>query len=290
MLFLKNRNHGCSLQLRQILLTFRHKRYPDATNRRLIRERASLCTSLRGSLTVEASFVLPLFLLAMISFLFFIELIRTERQVQDAMTRTGMAMAQYAYETDLTSIYAHTKILSYLEQDGWNAACVRGGKAGLSCLFSETLNDKEQVDLVVTYHMRLPCNIFRLPDIPMAQRVCCRAWTGYKPEDEDDTAEEVVYVTETGTVYHKSLECTYIRLSIRTVSIAGIPGLRNEDGGKYYLCEQCGGGKIAGGMVYITNAGNRYHTSLTCSGLKRGIMTIPISQAGGYRPCSRCGG
>ena len=88
-------------------------------------------------------------------------------------------------------------------------------------------------------------------------------------------------------VYHRDNQCTYLDLSIRTAGKKDIAQLRNENGEKYRTCEKCG--KKAGKNVYITNQGNRYHSSIGCSGLKRKIYAIPISEAQGKGECSRCG-
>ena len=96
-----------------------------------------------------------------------------------------------------------------------------------------------------------------------------------------------VYVTETGLVYHKDYHCSHLDLSIRMTHLELVEGLRNENGGKYYPREHCVKGN--GGNIYITNSGDRYHSSLSCSGLKRTIYAIPISEAAGKGACSRCG-
>ena len=98
--------------------------------------------------------------------------------------------------------------------------------------------------------------------------------------------DETVYVTETGLVYHKDYHCTYLDLSIRMVQGKEISGLRNESGGRYYACEHCGG--KGGGSAYITDYGDRYHSSLSCSSLKRTVYAVPLSEVIGKGACSKC--
>ena len=103
-------------------------------------------------------------------------------------------------------------------------------------------------------------------------------------------AEEIteVYGAENGVVYHTEINCTYIRLSISPTSLDQVKNLRNEYGGKYHPCEKCG--RHASGVVFITKDGDRYHSSLECSGLKRTISQVSMEEAGHLRPCPRCSG
>ena len=64
---------------------------------------------------------------------------------------------------------------------------------------------------------------------------------------------------------------------------------RNEGGGKYKACRNCKSGKSESNLFLVTNYGDKYHTSVSCTGLKRTIRSIPLSEATGYGPCSRCG-
>ena len=113
-----------------------------------------------------------------------------------------------------------------------------------------------------------------------------RAWIGAKINESTD--EQIVYVTETGTVYHKIPGCTHIKLSIETTTYDAVKDLRNSYGGKYSPCEKCGKGAKYAGVLYITETGDRYHTSIKCSGLKRSVTGIKISEVGERGKCSRC--
>ena len=100
--------------------------------------------------------------------------------------------------------------------------------------------------------------------------------------------KQMVYVTETGTVYHLSRSCTHLDLAISPVTSEQLSASRNASGGNYRVCELCGMSAASQGTYYITKEGDRYHSSLSCSGLKRTVYEIPISQVGDRRPCSRC--
>ena len=97
-----------------------------------------------------------------------------------------------------------------------------------------------------------------------------------------------MYVTENGVVYHQDYHCSYLDLSIHMVPSSGLEELRNASGGKYYPCERCGQ-NVAGMGVYVTDYGSKYHTSMSCSGLKRKIYAVPVSETAGKGACSKCG-
>ncbi len=117
-----------------------------------------------------------------------------------------------------------------------------------------------------------------------------RAWNGRSDDEKEaasDTDERYVYVTENGSVYHTSSTCTHIELSTRSVWIYEVPGMRNTDGSKYKPCEKCCR-HGSGSMVYITDDGDRYHSSFDCPGLKRTVRLVPESSVEGKCECERC--
>lgn len=253
----------------------------------------------KGIMTIEAAVVLPLFMFAIITMLYLISIVRIENEVGYALDQTGKLLSQYSYASSLggqdsnpsipvnalSSLYAKSEIISLAGSERINNSCIKNGALGITCFLNPT--DVDNIELTVKYKIELPLKLFNLKDINIIQSVKVKKWTGYKPPDSDGV--EMVYVTETGTVYHTNINCSYLQLSISQVNKNELDSLRNNSGAKYYKCEKCGSKFVGSNKVFITNSGNKYHTSLDCSGLKRSIMSIPITQVGGKAKCSRCG-
>ena len=111
-------------------------------------------------------------------------------------------------------------------------------------------------------------------------------WTGY----EKDSEGEWVYITKYGRVYHRSLGCIHLNISVRGVAANDIMSLRNKYGGKYYPCAFCGK-RIEGGIVYITPDGDRYHGRMDCGGILRHISKVLLEDVEDIMsPCKDCGG
>ena len=257
------------------------------------RGRISLSTSQKGSLTLEAACVLPLFLFGMIAVMYFFGAIKGAGILAEELHETGKQMAVYAYAKEVVGIEEEVqagKILSLLYVQNRLSKKAGNGIENISLLRSSILKE-EMIDLVAEYKMKFRVPFFTLPNIRILQRARIRAWTG-RSETEgaegEDTEGTAVYVTVNGKVYHKDRECTHIRLSVQQVNKNQVADLRNKSGGKYYPCEGCKGG--GSGAVYITDTGDRYHSSVSCSGLKRGVISVPQTSLDGWSPCSRCGG
>ncbi len=125
---------------------------------------------------------------------------------------------------------------------------------------------------------------------PVVQQAVARSWVGYTGENFSGTgAEEIVYMTPGGSVFHLSRDCTYLSLTVQSIASSELSEARNLSGGKYAPCEYCVGNRSPAGTVYITDYGTSYHNSVTCQGLKRTIMAVPRSQTGGRPCCSKCG-
>lgn len=267
------------------------------------RERRFPGMSRRGSMTLEAACTLPLFLFAMLSVLQFSQIILTSSQLLAGMQDTAKEMAAYAYIQEM-GVSAGEGVPAELLRGGISAVYAKNRirtrsrfaeEKGTFSLAQSVFLKNEIIDVAVMYHPKQATALIPVPGIKAALRARVRAWTGRtgsgsgeEGQGEGEKKEETVYVTVTGKVYHKDENCSHIRLSIQTVSRDGLKTKRNASGQKYHACERCGGG--SGSSVYVTAFGDRYHSSLSCSGLKRSVKEVPISQVKGWRVCTKCGG
>lgn len=279
-----------------------------------------------GSLTVEATLITWPFVLFILSFLYLIQIFTVQEHIQSSITRMGLDLAELSYIfeeldyseeagsidslvgdldrpiglSDLISSSINSGMLKlysskYINEDKINHSQVLNGFEGLSFSQSSVLNEDEYIDIIVNYKIRLPIILFTLDDMGIVQRVRLRCWSGLQVKsnysiNEDSNEDTIVYVTATGSVYHRISTCSHIKLSIR--SVIGIPSqLRNDNGGKYYPCEKCcKGDKGITSTYYITSDGARYHSLSDCSKIKRTVKEATLSSViESKTACKRCG-
>lgn len=249
-------------------------------------------TCLGGVLTLEAAVILPLMLCFFVSILFFFRVMQVQIEVQKALDDAGRKLAVYLADTGEEQKMADSaaaKLIFSKELRGREEVkkYVKGGMLGISLASSEFSGD--EVRLKAVYQICLPVRLFRERGIRIVQRAECRKWTGWNPAGGTEDGDVWVYVAETGEVYHRTKSCTHLDLSVRAVSQDKITWLRNENGEKYRRCTVCADENENPPKVYITNQGDCYHSDLNCSGIKRTIFMIRLSEVGNRRACMKCG-
>lgn len=156
---------------------------------------------------------------------------------------------------------------------------VSGGMGGISFLGSRY--DGE--DVIVLLNYRIKINVPFISKLTKDRKITIRqkAYTGYgQSEENTDSDDEYVYVTDNQEVYHSSRTCTHLCLSISGCSYDNARKMG------YKKCGFCG--ESSGGTVYITESGDKYHNSKRCSGLKRSIRRVKKKDVENLAGCSRC--
>ncbi len=280
----------------------------------------------KASLTVEAALILPVILSIFLFFLSFLQIIRAEQQIYYAASELAEETAACGYVLKYASqeaealwdsdgkyfeaaefaldilqgagdaLWFQNAMQKKLVNEGCINAVVEGGVFGIDFWGSEIYAEDELAVVRMEFKVSFP--VFRdfLPKISFQKSVVMRSFSGVGDferdsegeEDESGEEEGFVFVTETGTVYHVRETCTYIRLGVEQTSGGGIADKRNQYGGKYYPCEVCMKDGVVPEKVWVTKTGTRCHAKKDCSKIKRTVKKLPVSEASGYRPCSRC--
>lgn len=214
-----------------------------------------LLSTMEGSMTVEASIAIPVFLFAILNLLSIILLFGE-------------------YSSNLADMHRSAKELS---------------------VHAHILEDGQDVNndlIILTKAQPLEPAISFMGFSEARTIVNCRVrkWTGYDVTSaaSANEEEEWVYVTPTGESYHRNRNCSYLNPKILSAVTRDIEEYRNKDGEIYRLCISCGDGSLTG-ICFYTEYGNRYHTTLQCSRLKRTIESIKLSEVGNRHACSKCG-
>lgn len=209
----------------------------------------------KASLAVETAFVLPLFFMGTVTMISFMDVYKLETEKLVSLCERTKEAGMYAYVLDAsgTEEIILPDLYSYQPIGGW----------------------------------------ISLPKIWLYNLVKVHAWTGKEYTDgggETEEAEEgMVYVTETGSVYHVDPDCTYLNLSVAQTSGDSIQWMTNDYGAHYHACKTCSRNQAPADVVYITGSGTSYHNQESCSGLKRTVTLVPETQVEGMHVCSRCG-
>lgn len=220
--------------------------------------RAASGTFKKGSLTVEAAWVLPLFLMACLALFYMFDLYGVYVKESMELKEKAEKMAMHAYEADL----------------------------------SESLYPDGYITLTKLVKYRLPFTPAPIPaiNIPCYARV--HAWIGYTGNSGDEVSisksEDMVYVSDFESVYHTSSSCTHLDLTIKQESLQSAVSMLNHDGSHYEPCEKCIGSGTAHGIVYVSDRGTAYHNSLSCSGLTRNVHLVKKDEYQNLTCCERC--
>ncbi len=283
---------------------------------------------LRGSMTVEASVILPCFLFFFINLSSSLEMIRLQANIMYAVHEAGNEICLYGsllteemrtvgqtghagsvsdstgpVETEegtvsdliigeiLSKTYVKSRIEDELGNSYLSKSPLKNGSESLNFLGS-SFGDGDIVDVKLSYRVETPINIVAPSGFYMPGRFYGHLWNGYEINGDSQSLdqEKIVYITEDSEVYHVSTACTHLKLTIRPVLFSEVGDARNSGGGRYSPCEICARGE-APDTVYIGAQGDRYHYSDDCYTLTRSYTAVPLSDVEDtHRPCMRCGG
>lgn len=278
-----------------------------------MREKCRLPVGLdnRGSASVEAALALPVFLMAVCALFYIGQLLLVEGEIHYSLVQTARTCA-FQEARKLTAeaggrerfgeevpgqdrdeggpglgLRPQSIFMTLYDGGALCDACIAGGYMGV-LVSGKKDSAREEVRLTARYILRLPVFLFRSITFPRKITIEERIFSGYLPhggDREERPGDRIVYLTERGIVYHLRADCSHICLTINNAQAIKTV----IQGGRYRPCEKCVRRKGDLTSIYITAEGDCYHASLSCSGLKRTVRAVYLSEIPGMRPCSRCG-
>lgn len=268
----------CTKEERRVRKYLPIKKYPA-------KEYPVLSLSRRASLTVEAAFVLPVFLFAMLVFLYIMRLLQGYEEIEEGLAVTARAASQ-------KGILEKSCFYDYLEESGSSFSYIQGGKSGISMKGSYLMPGTEKILVRAEYKVLFPVPFFSGYGIPVRQEVKSRVFSGVDFWKRRTGEEGVyVYVSKYGSAYHQSRSCSYLNPSIHMVSGTEVFRKRNRKGSKYKPCGACmKKTEISERMLYITEDGEYFHSTPGCIGLNRTVYKVLFSEAAGRSACDKCVG
>lgn len=240
-----------------------------------------------ASLTAEAALVFPLFFFGVYMLWQLFLLLLFQLDVCHEMTETAMKYAHLGYperkaeeqEVDISWLYQ--PIL-------WNALpeLDRVEQMWVLCLPEED----GSIQVRVNYRFVCEAVFFAKLEIPVQQSFRFYPYLGITDKDlfAAEESEDIVYMTEYGTVYHESRACSYLNVVVRSVAASQVEQERNSFGRGYDLCERCDN-RTATGTVYLSAGGTKYHLVASCPALKRTVSEKSRDEVEGVPACHKCG-
>ena len=172
-----------------------------------------------GSITVEASLVVPIFVLIVTGILYLNQLLYCEEQVL-------CALEQAAKETSLEYTLVHKKlVVNPVFMSAKINAAISGreneNRSGVCVVRAKIDSETDQMDFQADYTVTSPIPLFGKNIFLFSEGYYGKAFTGVltRMSQSEQGEDEMVYVTKTGSVYHRSIACNHLKLSLRVVSI-----------------------------------------------------------------------
>lgn len=255
-----------------------------------------------AAITVEAVLATPVFIGVIMVFLSFYQFISIQQRIELAAYKAAYETGVYGMLTEkdtnelVSYIYFRERMGVILKEDEvFYKNFIKGGVDGIQYYGSDIFDDNGYVVVNLSYEFTFPFMTNVYNGIEIRQRVYVRSYTGRSVVKRSTGADEVneeisVYICEGSEVYHTHSSCSYIKITTMPVQGEVLKTIRNASGGVYKACDVCEPVYDESENYYITQYGDRYHTKVSCSTLRRDVKVITLETAKyeGKRLCSKC--
>ena len=236
-----------------------------------------------GSYVVEASVVIPIFVLAVMMLIGILPIISAcEGIAYSAAEEMRKEMALSAFRSNPAALPVKAEIRMKKENPDASGIRVTSYRYRYQADGTEDL-----IRLKVRAAFRKGNSLGLYGNVRFTCAIRGRAFTGaYYHEEENGAGDETVYIfPQRGYSYHNA-GCTFVRKGCRQVY------LTNDLKKRLRACPNCHAAEAAiGSPVFTFQYGEAYHTA-QCSSVEHYYRAVRKSEAvrDGYKPCGKCGG
>lgn len=265
---------------------------------------------LSAGMTVEAAFVLPLFVFFSVALIMPIEWLDTQRKIQTVMERFCEDLSQYAYVAELRDWNDKNIILeenmvnenlisvfSDFAAELWIKGKTETYTDQIQIKTSQVQGEDEMVCFELSYKEMIPFFSSLTDGVTMNVAAERRCWVGLdgklkesgRGTEQTERETGMVYVGANMGRYHMYRDCHYISNAYRAVSYQEIENLRTPNGTKISSCSYCIEGELEmENIVYITQNGEHYHSRKDCSAMNVYVRQVPLGEVEYLGLCSYC--
>lgn len=245
----------------------------------------------KGYITLEAAIILPVFILAVVSLLYYINILSIQENIFNSTLDETSRLASKASVVKtapgfksvvINRIRTENEAVSHLKIDRFRYL-----------YFDGDMNNMIAVDGKYSIDLNLPAGFGH--EYPIDVCLKCRGFTGLLTKGNVMTFEEMetegiwnpVWIFPmSGEKYHHP-GCSYVKANAREMVLTS--SLKN----KYNPCTLCDSGGVAtGSFVYCFESNGTVYHRETCKQVDRYAIEVNKDDAidKGYTPCSKCGG
>lgn len=258
---------------------------------------------LSGSITIEASICLPIFIFSMLAIIYLINIMYLQTTLQIALEETVREASKTAYITAefysmttneqadaisadpsiaeslggkmLSAAYFLQAFLTEENRSILDNSPVKNGSKGIS-LFSSSIDLSENTaDIVLSYTVTIPFVPEKIFSLNMVNHCNVRLYTGKDMSKEQKEDDFYVYYTSSGSVFHTNRYCQYLYNYTEAVRFL-------EMESQLAQCQICGKVTIEwlrenNPIVYTTMTKACYHLSLDCYAFTDLVFRVPYS-------------
>lgn len=294
--------------------------YPTHTvNSSLHSGRSCLYTShpARGSVTIEAAIAVPVFLFALLSIIYVINIMHLQMTVQIALEEAARNISKtayissefYALTTD-SQAEADKKDSSLVENIGaalvtvpyiknvfldesikrvLDNSYVTNGSDGISFLLSSVDLDDNIVDIVLTYEVSIPFLPDNVISFKLSNRCYTRMYMGLDMDKEQQEDYIYVYYTTYGKVLHTNKYCRYLLNYSEALRYNDAMLTMNPE--KCLLCglqSNISQLKKDNPIVYLSSDHEVYHITLDCQAFTKDVFRQKRTSVDTDDICEEC--